>query len=273
METIATSVPTRHGPVTCHARGVGPPIVLLHANPGDHRDWDAVLPDLARDHRVIAVDWPGYGASPPPEPPGSASAMMYAEVLIDLIDALDLAPAILVGNSVGGYAAVRCAVERPDRVAGLVLVDSGGFTAPSWTSRAFCWLLGHERVTRAIAVPFARRYLRRRNDDVAAILARTDEVARDPARVAVDAGLWRSFGDPRHDLRTAAAAVRARSLLVWGRHDPVLRADRDGQTAARAIPGAELVVLDTGHMPFAEDPGAFLAAVRPFLAGTAAAPA
>lgn len=48
--------------------GEGPPLLLLHANPGDHRDYDAVIPALAARFRVIALDWPGYGASMPPSP-------------------------------------------------------------------------------------------------------------------------------------------------------------------------------------------------------------
>jgi pimeloyl-ACP methyl ester carboxylesterase len=256
-------VPTRHGPVACHRRGAGRPLVLLHANPGDHRDWDAVAGDLARDHRVIAVDWPGYGASPPPAVPASASAMMFAEVAVDLADGLDLRGAVVAGNSVGGYAAFRLAAERPDRVAAIIAVDPGGFTPPSWLSRAFCAVKGREVVTRALAGAFARHYLKRRTPTVAAILARAEAGRRDPAVVAVDAAVWRSFADPRHDLR--ALAIAAPVLLVWGRHDPVVRVAADGAAASRAL-GVTPIVLDTGHMPFAEDPDAFLAAVRPFLA-------
>jgi len=262
--------PTRHGPVECHVRGSGPPLLLLTANPGDHRDWDAVAPDLARDHRLIAVDWPGYGDSPAPEPAASASAMMFAEVAIDVADALALTATTIVGNSVGGYAAIRLALERPARVGGLVLVDTGGFTAHTWATRAFCWLKGREVVTRAIALRFARYYLHARTPDVAAILAHTDEGRRVPSRVAVDAAVWRSFAHPEHDLTERAREVRAPVLIAWGRHDPVVRLGREGAAAARAF-GVEPVVFDTGHMPFAEDPAAFLAAVRPFLARTAMA--
>jgi pimeloyl-ACP methyl ester carboxylesterase len=255
-------VATRHGPVECHLRGDGPALLLLSANPGDHRDWDAIAPDLARDHRLIGVDWPGYGDSPPPA--SAASAVMFAEVAHDVADALDLR-AIVVGNSVGGFAAVRLAARRPERVAGLVLVAPGGFTPHTWASRAFCWLKGREAVTRAIAGRFARHYLHRRTPEVAAILARTDAGRRIPSRVAVDAAVWRSFAQPDHSLAADAPRVRAPVLLAWGRRDPVLRLDRDGAAAARAL-GIEPVVFGTGHMPFAEDPAAFLAAVRPFLA-------
>ncbi len=71
--------------------------------------------------------------------------------------------------------------------------------------------------------------------------------------------------DPGHDLREAARDIRAPTLLVWGKLDPVLPLANDGQSAQRSIPGARLVVLDTGHMPFAEDPQAFLPPVLAFL--------
>jgi pimeloyl-ACP methyl ester carboxylesterase len=263
-------VPTRHGPVAVHVSGQGPALLLLHANPGDHRDWDAVAPALARDHQVLAVDWPGYGDSPPPSPPASASALACAEIAIDVADHLDLRAAPIAGNSVGGFAAVRLAVDRPARVGALILVDSGGFTAPGWVTRAACWIKGREWVTRLVAGAFARRYLHRRGAHVAAILDRAERGRHDPATVAVDAAIWRSFADRRHDLRALRLAVPA--LVVWGRRDPVLRADRDA-LAAGITAGVAPVVLDTGHMPFAEDPDGFLAQVLPFLAGLASRPA
>ena len=249
-----------------HASGDGRPLVLLHGNPGDHRDWDAVAPDLARDHRVIAVDWPGYGASPPPVPPSSASAMQFAERLGALAGALALEDAVVIGNSVGGYAAVRLALEQPARVGALVLVAPGGFTRHGLATRGFCAIKGREWVTRRIAGRFARRSLRGRTEVTAAMIARAEAGRADPAVVAVDAAVWRSFTDPAHDLRGRAGAVTQPTLLVWGRHDPVLRIDRDGAAARAAMPRAGFAALDTGHAPHAEDPGGFLAAVRPFLA-------
>jgi len=246
--------------------GEGPTVLLLHANPGDRRDWDAIVPDLARDHRVIAIDWPGHGDSPAPAPPRDASAMHYADALAALAAELAIEDAIVVGNSVGGYAAVRLAIDEPRRVRALVLVDPGGFTAHGALSRAFCAVKGRECVTRRIAGRFARWYLRRRTPWTAAMIARADAERDNADQVAVDAAIWRSFTAREHDLRTRARAVAQPTLLVWGRHDPVLRIAKDGAAARAALPHARFVELDTGHAPYAEDPPAFLAAVRPFLA-------
>jgi pimeloyl-ACP methyl ester carboxylesterase len=263
---IMHRIATRLGFIAYESHGEGPPLILLHANPGDRRDFAAVIPELARGFRVHALDWPGYGESPAPEPPARASAMAYADALEDFVAALAAGPAIFVGNSVGGFAAARLAITRPEAVRALVLVGSGGFTSVNAITRLFCRIKGSERVTRAVAGRFARYYLRARTADTAPILARADEERGVPWRVAVDAAIWRSFADPDHDLRARAAAIVAPTLLVWGARDPVLPLAKDGRNAERAIPGAELVALPTGHEPFAEDPPAFLAAVQPFLA-------
>ncbi len=243
--------------------GAGRPLLLLHANPGDHRDWDAVVPALAAaGHRVIAIDWPGHGASPAPA--REASAMYYADVLQELAAELDLRDAVVIGNSVGGYAAIRLALEAPARVGALVLVDTGGFTAHGLGSRAFCAFKGRAWVTRRIAGRFARHYLKRRTPWTEAMIARADAERANPAQAAVDAAIWRSFTRPDHDLRARAGAITQPTLLVWGRHDPVLRASTDGAAARAAMPHAQWAELDTGHAPYAEDPDAFLHVVVPW---------
>ena len=103
--------------------GRGPVLVLLSASPGEHRDFDAVFSALAAHFDVIAPDWPGYGASTPFAEPAAASAMAFYEVLVEFLAALQLPQVLLLGNSVGGYAAARLAIEQPARVEKIVLVS------------------------------------------------------------------------------------------------------------------------------------------------------
>lgn len=257
---------TRLGPVAIHEAGAGPPLVLLHAIGHDHRDFDAILPALAAHHHVLAVDWPGHGGSPAPTSPGTVAATDFADALEDLTAALDLGPAAFLGNSVGGFAAARLAARHPERVAALVLVDPGGFGELGWLERAFCHLQGTETVTRWAWNAFPAHYLVVRNPHTEAILARV-RASETPDGVRVQAAVWRSFLAPGHDLRGEAAAIRAPTLIAWGEEDPVLSV-ADGERAAALVPGASLVRFPTGHMPFAEAPDDFLAAVLPFLAGS-----
>lgn len=94
------SLPT--GEVHYTEQGQGPALVLLHANPGDSRDFEAVVPALARHARVIALDWPGYGQSSLPDHPEARGAHFFDEVLHAFLAALALPQVTLIGNSLGG---------------------------------------------------------------------------------------------------------------------------------------------------------------------------
>lgn len=257
-------IATALGPVRVAMRGEGAPVVLLHANPGDGRDYAAVVPALAGRFRTYTVDWPGYGGSPAPPEPAAATAMAFAGILPDILAGLGLRRAALIGNSVGGYAAARLAITDPDAVSALVLVNSGGFTRQTALTRAVIRLKGTETATRSLAGRLSRLYLRGRTPVVREMLARDAARRSDEASVAVEAAIWRSFTDADHDLRERAARITAPTLLVWGTRDPLL--GRDGGSARRAMPRATWHPLPTGHAPFAEDPEAFLTAVLPFLA-------
>jgi pimeloyl-ACP methyl ester carboxylesterase len=260
-------MPTIHlssGAVHYLESGQGVPLVLLHANPGDSLDFQAVMPELARHYRVLAVDWPGYGRSAAPSTLESITPRFFGNVLREFLAALALPPAIFIGNSVGGHAAASLAIDAPDRVRGLVLVSPGGFTPHNLLTRAFCRL----QSSRLALSPrfFAGRYLKRRTPAVDDMLARAATTQASAASTALNRAVWRSFVEPQHDLRRAAGAINVPTLLLFGKYDPVIPAKKDGVVAARSIPGAQCVVMKSGHAPFAEVPDAFMAEVLPFLA-------
>jgi pimeloyl-ACP methyl ester carboxylesterase len=258
-ELVRTSL----GPVAVHRLGAGPPVVLLHANPGDSRDFAAVVPALAARFTTYAIDWPGYGASPAPAPPSAATATRYADLLPEIVADLGLRAAGLVGNSLGGFAAARLALQQPSLVSALVLVNSGGFTARTPLARAFIALKGARWGTSALTGRLSRLYLRRCTPVVREMLARDAARRGDRTAVSVEAAIWRSFASPDHDLRPRAVAITAPTMLAWGVRDPLLGAD--GRRARRAMPAARWQPFQTGHSPFAEAPDLFLAAVLPFL--------
>lgn len=255
---------TYRGTVHYDEQGSGEPLLLLHANPGDPRDFDAVLPALAARYRVIRIAWPGYGESPPPLPPSSATAMQYAELLEQVVLKLDLKELRIVGNSIGAYAAACLALRRPERVCALVLVAPAGFTAHTWWTRLFCSFKGKEGVTRWLNGLMALLYLRVKTTVTLAMRARARVEQRSPEAVAVNAALWRSFLQPEFDLREAARFIEARTLVIGGRRDPLIPV-RETERAAAAIPSSNLIVLPCGHAPFAEIPELFLAVTLPFL--------
>jgi pimeloyl-ACP methyl ester carboxylesterase len=223
-------------------------LIMLPANGHDARDFEAVRGRLGGE----AWDWPLLGAA--------ASASAWA----DHVEARVCGPVVLVGHSVGGFAAARLAIRRPELVRGLVLVDSGGFVEIDLAARAFCALKGVPAVTGALEGRFARYHTKGRNEHARAMFERIDEKRRDTAYAESVAAVWRSFARPESSLRADAGRIRCPTLVVWGTRDPVIPVEV-GRAIAASVPGARLVELDTGHAPFVEDPERFLDATLPFL--------
>jgi pimeloyl-ACP methyl ester carboxylesterase len=162
-----------------------------------------------------------------------------------------------------GFAAARLAIRRPELVRGLVIVDGGGFAGRSPHERAFCWLMSHPGFLRAIYPGFSWLYTRPRTDADRRARSAAIATTRTPAGVRAVSELWRSFASPEHDLRAGASSIAAPTLVVWGRRDPVISL-RVGRRVAATIPDAELVVIDSGHLPHTSDPEGFAAALLPF---------
>jgi len=139
MPTMQTSL----GRISYTDDGSGPPVLLLHAALHDRTDYAPVHDALVAGRRVFALDWPGHGDSPSPDTP--LRAVQFGDVLTEFVDSLDLSNLVVVGNSVGGYAACRLAIEHPERTAGLVIVNAGGFTPHNPFTRALCALMAAPR--------------------------------------------------------------------------------------------------------------------------------
>ncbi len=198
--TPMTTIQTRAGRVAYRESGSGPTVLLLHATLHDRHDYDPIIDDagpalphhrggLARARRFGSVD----AAMEP-------SAPLFADVLEDVVDGLGLSRAVLIGNSVGGFAAARLAITRPEFVAGLILVNSGGFVPWNPLSRAFCRVMSTPAVWRAAPL-FIRGYMKAKTDSDREIVERAIAKARTDDGVRTATGLWRSFATPEHDLR------------------------------------------------------------------------
>jgi pimeloyl-ACP methyl ester carboxylesterase len=258
------------GPIAYDERGEGDPVVLLGSGAHDRHDWDGLRTLLPDRFRSIAPDWPGHGESPL----GSerATAMRFADVTEELVERLAPGGALLVGNSVGGFAAARLAIRRPELVRGLILVDSGGFLGRPLQVRAFCSLMSRPRFLRAIYPWFANRYMRPRSDEDRRVRDLGIATTRQDPGLRAVSELWGSFASPEHDLRAGAASISVPTLILWGKRDPVIPL-KVGRWLAETIPGAELTVFDTGHAPAVSDPEGFAARLVPFAETAFAGPA
>ena len=100
-------------------------IVLLHGSNADLKTWQPWAENLREDFRVIRYDQRGHGLTGP-APDGGYSRDAFVDDLDLIADALDLDRFVLAGNSMGGSIAMGYAIEHPERLAGLVLVNASG---------------------------------------------------------------------------------------------------------------------------------------------------
>ncbi|MFQ5557068.1 MAG: alpha/beta fold hydrolase, partial [Acidimicrobiales bacterium] len=104
-------------------RGDGPPLLFLHGLADTSACWEAVIDELASDHRCVTADLPGHGRSPAPDDP---TAYERDGVLGSIDAVLDrTGPAVAVGHSLGGYLALAHSITRPGVLRGLALVSTG----------------------------------------------------------------------------------------------------------------------------------------------------
>lgn len=267
------TIDTRYGKLAIDIQGRGTPFVLLHSGGHDRHDFDAIVPTLRRRFQTVAIDLLGHGDSAHLADPTTTTAAKICEAVEDAVVALRLPPALVMGNSVGGMAALHLASHRPELVRGLMLVSPSGMIDRNAIVRVLCWVQGREWIRRHTGMAFARSYLLRRNEHTAALLARMTERRRDPRFIAMEAALWNSFGKDSSDYAERARSIRVPTAFVWGRRDPVVRARVEGARARALMPHASWIDIDSGHVPFVETPAAFLDAIDPFVSASRDAPA
>jgi pimeloyl-ACP methyl ester carboxylesterase len=243
--------------------GDGPVVLLVHGLGASWRVWLENLPALSEDHRVIAVDLPGFGASDPVDDVIDFRA--YADLLARLLAHLGIGSVVVVGNSFGGWISAELTRSHPELVVGLVLVDAAGIPGTPRERRKVVTML---RLADKLA-PFGSRHrellTRRplmRRSAFGFLIARGDELAADLAihllperpspvfRAVLDEAV-RSWSQ---EWCAEIATLDVRALVIWGGRDKQLPL-RHGQEWTRLIRGSRLVVVPTaGHMPMLERP-------------------
>ena len=261
--TVSFSVPSPHGPRTVtvsYARGgAGEPLLLLHGI-GHHRQaWDPVVDILATERDVIAVDLPGFGASPA-LPDGLAYDLpTVVPALGSLCEALGIERPHVAGNSLGGLLALELGREK--LVRSVTALAPAGFWTPAERRYAFAVLVAMRHAARNIPLPVVERLSRTaagRTVLTSTIYARPG--LRSPeAVVAETLALARAEGFAE-TLRTGTAVQYTDDVpglpvtVAWGTKDRLL-VHRQGVRAKRIIPKARLVRLPgCGHVPMNDDP-------------------
>ena len=253
-------------------KGTGTPLLLIHGFTSSVFSWKDVFEPLSKDFHVIAVDLKGFGFSGKPD--GDYTRRGQANLVGHFLDHLKIDKVWLCGNSMGGDVSLNLAVQNPQRVAGLILIDSGGVKVEGSGSLAPGYLL----------IPVVGRVL-------TSLALRSDKLVRE--------GLEKSFYDRSKitDDRVTAyyrplqtrdgqlAALRARTqsnefpvepelgkisapaLIIWGADDALIPLAA-GRKMNSLIKNSKLVVFEKcGHLPQEEMPERVVDEITKFVKG------
>jgi len=248
------------------------PILFIHGLSGQWQNWLENIPRFAQERRVVAVDLPGFGCSEMPEE--RITIELYGRLVAELCERLDVASAVVVGNSMGGFVAAELAITRPEMVERLMLLASAGVSQMDVARRPV--MAGAKVVALLATSSLAQMKLVARRPKArhwVLIL-----VARYPGRLKADLmfeGMMKGANKPgfdnalraclEYDFRDRLPQIGCPTLVAWGEKDAIIPV-RDADKFVELIPGARKVIFkDTGHVPMLERPCAFNACLEEFL--------
>jgi len=241
--------------------GMGPTVILLHGLGGSSVAWSFNIGPLAEKFHVVVPDQIGFGKSD--KPLVNYRIRTYVDFLDQFCKQLKIERATLVGNSMGGWIAAMFTASFPDRVDKLVLVDAAGYTPPKdFDMRT---LFGLNPTTReGMKILVSKVFYNKAFQSDAAI----DQAIA--VRLAAGDGytiktITESIIRGEDFLDDVVKTIKRPTLIVWGRQDGLV-ALADGERFNKDIAGSKMVVIEQcGHVPNAEKPGEFNAALLKFL--------
>jgi pimeloyl-ACP methyl ester carboxylesterase len=242
--------------------GEGEPVLFVHGVSGCWQNWLENLPRFGRGRHAIALDLPGFGASPMPSWPIDIPA--YGRLLHDFCEKLGINRAAVVGNSMGGFVAVEAVTTAPGRFDRLALVAAAGILNtwnPELRAMATAWAwnrFGPHLAGRSRAIVSRRRA---RELVFGPFVRYPGRLREDLLLEQIKGGLTKAdgFGDAlsaviRHDIRDRLAEIEIPTLVIGGLSDRVIPVAA-AISYHRRIPGSRLEVFErTGHVPQLERP-------------------
>jgi pimeloyl-ACP methyl ester carboxylesterase len=242
--------------------GSGPTVILLHGLGGSTQAWGFNTSVLAEKYHVVVPDQIGFGKSD--KPFVNYRIRTYVDFLDQFCKQLKIERATLVGNSMGGWIAAMFTAAFPDRVDKLVLVDSAGYAPPKDFDMRTLFALNP--TTRAgMKLLVGKIFYNKAFQTEAAI----DQAIA--ARMAAGDGytinsISESIIRGEDFLDDVVKTIKRPTLIIWGRQDGLVPL-ADGERFNKDIAGSKMVVIEEcGHVPNAEKPGEFNAALLKFLA-------
>lgn len=255
-----------------HVRDDGPKdapvIILLHGFGSSLHTFEPWAEALKADYRVVRLDLPGSGLSPP-DPTGDYTDARSIALILVLMDDLGIETATLVGNSIGGRIAWNMAVDHPERVSKLVLISPDGFASPGFAygeaadvptvMKAMRFTLPKSAIRPNLAASYGDPGLL-----TEATVKRYHDLMLAPG--GRGALLKRMEQTVLTDPATRLPQIKAPVLLLWGRKDRLIPFSNSADYTKLLADSRLVAFKDLGHVPMEEDPAQSLAPLKAFLA-------
>lgn len=271
---VDSGPPRGEGPWTA----AEPPIIFIHGLSSYMGFWEYQIPYFAKNHRVLALDLPGFGASSRPDAPYTPP--WYADVVADWMDHLGIEKATLVGHSMGGQIAMTLALAHPERVDHLALAAPAGFELLSPGAGAFLktyWTESRAMESREeeVRANFSAMVFNKTDKGVERLIEERVRLGKSPAFAATSVAVSRCIaGMLDYPVRDRLGELTMPTLVVFGTDDHMIPNPvfTGGKTATIAkdgvsrLPNAKLVLVPgAGHTVQHDAPDAFNAALEGFL--------
>lgn len=269
-DTRVRRLPWSQGETQVLELGSGPPLLLVHGAMSDACSWTPILQELARNHRVLAVDLPGHGLADPFDYTKVDMLQLAGTFLREVLDALELPTVDIAANSIGGLWSVVFAIDNPGRVSRLALVGAPlgvNLSAPLQfrvLGRVIRLpLIGPMLGRRMLSIPTREKDRKFAGQILVVHPERLDDALLDAdmAGMRRNAGshlsLWRSMADAgdRLILGERWQRLRVPTVFLWGERDRFFGGPEAGEAIAARNPNLRLIrIADSGHILWIDDP-------------------
>jgi 3-oxoadipate enol-lactonase len=244
--------------LACTIIGAGPPVVLLHGWMCNRKFWDKQIIYFSKTHHILAIDFRGHGDSDTSK--GGYTIEQFADDVCNVMKALGMGRAVLVGHSMGGMVAQQFCVRHTEYVSALILVTS---IAADLDDRLISKRIEASTPHLGFRDAFLRYFNRwfgpgTKSDIIHWV---RDQMLRTPESVGLNlVGSYRQF-----DLRVHLPSLSIPTLVIAAASDPSA-VPVESKTLAELIPDAQLVTIEgSGHFPMLENPGTFNRMLDEFL--------
>lgn len=249
--------------VTFSDTGKGRVVVLLHGFLGSHKIWEKTITNLSKTYRVIAIDLPGHGDT---ACFGYAHSMdLMAKSVKKVLDNLKIKKCVVIGHSMGGYAALAFADLFPDQLIGLCLYHSSGYPDSAEKKKDRLRAINAVKADRglytrtAIKNLFAKKNLKYLKEEISF----ANSIAKGTSKKGIIAALHGMKDRPSRFI--ILEVVEYPIMMVIGEHDNVLPHEQLLEQAKSLRNGTVLYLEHDGHFGFLESPRESNKALRKFL--------